>query len=107
MRSDPLHRLYSCVVTDFFFKQKAAYEMPKGLEFRRVLFRSVWLPGRYKLATPCRTSKGHAGRVNCFAARESSTAAIQSRPMAPAMAAAYESARSTVPALVRDRKSVV
>src|ERR1039458_10222150 len=24
----------------FFFKQKTAYEMPKGLEFRRVLFRS-------------------------------------------------------------------
>jgi len=23
-----------------FFKQKPAYEMPKGLEFRRVLFRS-------------------------------------------------------------------
>src|SRR5882724_13526262 len=26
--------------TFFFFKQKTAYEMPKGLEFRRVLFRS-------------------------------------------------------------------
>src|SRR5205814_4794784 len=25
----------------FFFKQKTAYEMPKWLEFRRVLFRSI------------------------------------------------------------------
>src|SRR5215831_17658127 len=29
------------VFTFFFFKQKTAYEMPKGLEFRRVLFRSI------------------------------------------------------------------
>src|SRR5438045_7896282 len=28
----------------FFFKQKTAYEMPKWLEFRRVLFRSPPLP---------------------------------------------------------------
>src|ERR1035441_7165412 len=29
----------------FFFKQKTAYEMPKRLEFRRVLFRSLDLAG--------------------------------------------------------------
>src|ERR1035441_7307620 len=29
-----------CVLCFFFFKQKTAYEMPKLLEFRRVLFRS-------------------------------------------------------------------
>src|SRR5437899_6074889 len=33
--SDPSGRVWL-----FFFKQKTAYEMPKSLEFRRVLFRS-------------------------------------------------------------------
>src|SRR5205814_2945727 len=32
--------------TFLFFKQKAAYEMPKCLEFRRVLFRSLADPRR-------------------------------------------------------------
>src|ERR1035441_2086489 len=34
----------SCYTEFFFFKQKTAYEVPKLLEFRRVLFRSiVWM----------------------------------------------------------------
>src|SRR5947199_1660237 len=35
--------LWRKVVIFFFFKQKTAYEMPKRLEFRRVLFRSRFL----------------------------------------------------------------
>ena len=32
------------VIVFFFFKQKTAYEILAWLEFRRVLFRSLWLP---------------------------------------------------------------
>src|SRR3989454_5878410 len=58
----------------FFFKQKTAYEITRGLEFRRVLFRSpvtaVSVPSGMRVSTPwrlCRrapftSSQRHAGR---------------------------------------------
>src|ERR1039457_989132 len=33
---------HECVCLLFFFKEKTAYEITRGLEFRRVLFRSRW-----------------------------------------------------------------